>query len=156
MILSTLPPWLKRIINTRVAEATQHTRTALTLKELSDFLKQRFRQYVPSRADERLRALTPRVTKGHVTLIDLEDFYAHWQRFLPLSNETCPHVIREQLLSKLPCIKEKVVKQEAEKSQGSYVVDFSGLDPSPGRAPFKKELRNYSAQPCTTVPVIIY
>ena len=25
MILSTLPPWLKGIINTRVAEATQHT-----------------------------------------------------------------------------------------------------------------------------------
>ena len=33
MILSTLPPWLKRIINTGVAEATQHTRTAPTLKE---------------------------------------------------------------------------------------------------------------------------
>ena len=33
MILSTLPPWLKGIINTRVSEATQHTRTALTLKE---------------------------------------------------------------------------------------------------------------------------
>ena len=34
IILSTLPPWLKGIINTRVAEATQHTQTAPTLKEL--------------------------------------------------------------------------------------------------------------------------
>ena len=34
MILSTLPAWLKGIINTRVAEATQHTRTAPALKEL--------------------------------------------------------------------------------------------------------------------------
>ena len=33
MILITLPPWLKGIINARVAEATHHTRTAPTLKE---------------------------------------------------------------------------------------------------------------------------
>ena len=32
MILSTLPPWLKSIINARVAEATHHRRTAPTLK----------------------------------------------------------------------------------------------------------------------------
>ena len=31
----------------------------------------------------------------------------------------------------------------------------SGLDPSPGRAPFEKELRKYSAQACTTVPEIV-
>ena len=155
MILSTLPPWLKGIINARVAEATQHTRTAPTLKELWDFLEQRFHEYDPSRADERWRALTPRVVKGQVTLIDLEDFYARWQRLLPLSNETRPHVIREQLLSKLPWIKEKVVKQEAKNSPDSYVVDFSGLDPSPGRAPFENELRRYSAQRCTTVPEIV-
>ena len=136
MILSTLPPWLKAIINARVAEATHQTRTAPTLKELWDFLEQRFHEYDPSRADERWRALTPRVVKGQVTHIDLEDFYARWQRLLPLSNETRPHVIREQLLSKLPWIKEKVVKQEAKNSPNSYVVDFSGLDPSPGRAPF--------------------
>ena len=80
MILSTLPPWLKAIINARVAEATHHTRTAPTLKELWDFLEQRFHEYDPSRADERWRALTPRVVKGQVTLIDLEDFYARWQR----------------------------------------------------------------------------
>ena len=90
-----------------------HTRAAPTLKELWDFLEQRFHEYDPSRADERWRALTPRVVKGQVTLIDLEDFYARWQRLLPLSNETGPGVIREQLLSKLPWIKEKVVKQEA-------------------------------------------
>ena len=94
MILSTLPPWLKAIINARVAEATHHTRTAPTLKELWDFLEQRFHEYDPSSADERWRALTPRVVKGQVTLIDLEDFYARWQRLLPLSNETRPHVNR--------------------------------------------------------------
>ena len=108
-------------------------------------------EYDPSRADERWRALTPRVVKGHVTLIDLEDFYARWQRVLPFSNDTCRHVIRAQLLSKLAWIKEKVVKQEAKNSQGSYVVDFSGLDPSPGRAPFEKELKNCSTRRCTTV-----
>ena len=75
-----------------------------------------------------------------MTLIDLEDFYARWQRLLPLSNETRLHVIREQLLSKLPWIKEKVVKQEARSSPDSYVVDFSGLDPSPGRTPFEEQL----------------
>ena len=95
------------------------------------------------------------MVKGQVTLIDLEDFYARWQRLMRLSNETRPHVIWEQLLSKLPPIKEKVVKQEAKNSQDSYVVDFSGLDPSPGRAPFEKELRKYSAQRCTTVPEIV-
>ena len=93
MILSTLPPWPKRIINTGVTDGTQHTRTAPTLKELSDFLKQRFHEYDPSRADERWRALTPRVVRGQVSLIDLEDFYTPWQRFLPLSNETRHHVI---------------------------------------------------------------
>ena len=138
MILTTLPPLLKAIINARVAEATHHTRTAPTLKELWDFLEQPFHEYDPSRADERWRAPTPRVVKGQMTLIDLEDFYARWQRLLPLRNETGPHVIREQLLSKLPWIKEKVVKQEAKNSPDSYVVDSSGLDPSPGRAPFEK------------------
>ena len=44
-----------------------------------------------------------------MTLIDLEDFYARWQRWLPLTDKT--HVIQEQLLSKLPWIKEKVVKK---------------------------------------------
>ena len=95
------------------------------------------------------------MVKGQVTLIDLEDFYARWQRLLPLSNETRPHVIREQLLSKLLWIKEKVVKQEAKNSPDSSVVDLSGLDPSPGRAPFEKELRKYSARRCTTVPEIV-
>ena len=50
MFLSTLPPWLKAIINARVAEATHHRGTAPTLKEL---LEQRFHEYDPSRADER-------------------------------------------------------------------------------------------------------
>ena len=53
LILSTLPPWLKGITNTRVAEATEHTRTALTLKELWDFFEHRFHEYDPSRAAER-------------------------------------------------------------------------------------------------------
>ena len=87
--------------------------------------------------------------------MNLEDLYAHWQGLLPLSNETRPHPIREQLLSKLPWIKEQVVKKKAKNSQGSYVVDFSGLDPSPGRARFKKQLRKYSAQRCNTVPEIM-
>ena len=90
-----------------------------------------------------------------MNLIDLVDFYARWQRLLPLSNETRPHVIREQLLSKLMWIKEKVVIKGAQSSQGSYVVDFSGLDPSPGRARFEKELRKYSAHRCTTVFEIV-
>ena len=149
--LPTLPPWLKGIINTRVAEATQHIQTAPSLKELWDFLEQRFHEYDPSRADERQRALPPRVVKGQVTLMDLEDFYARWQRLLPLSNKTRPHVIREQLQSKVPWIKEKGAKTEAKNSQGSYMVDFSGLDPSLGRAPFENELRKYSTQRCTTV-----
>ena len=145
MTLSTLPPWLRRIINTRVAEAPQHTRTPPTLKELWDFLEQHLHEYDPSRADERWRALTPGMVKGHVTLTDLEDFYARWRLLLPLTNETRPHVIWQQLLSKLAWIKEKVVKQGAKNSQDSYVVDFSGLDPSPGRALFENELRKYSA-----------
>ena len=155
IILSTLPPWLKAINNARVAEATHNTQTAPILKELWDFLEQRFHEYDPSRADERWRALTPRVVKGQVTLIDLEDFYARWQRLLPLSNDTRPHVIREQLLSKLPLIREKVEKQEAKNRPDRYVVDLCGLDPSPGRAPFEKELRKYSPQRCTTVPEIV-
>ena len=53
MILSTLPPWVEGIINTRVVEATQHTPTARTLKELWVFMEQRFYEYEPSRADER-------------------------------------------------------------------------------------------------------
>ena len=118
-------------------------------------MEQSFHGYDPSRADDRWRALTPRVVKGQVTLIYLKDFYARWQRLLPLSNETRPHVIREQLLSKLPWIKEKVVKQEAKNDPDSYVVYFSDLDPSPGRAPFEKELRKYSTQRCTTVPEIV-
>ena len=89
-----------------------------------------------------------------MTLIDLEDFYARWQRLLPFSNETRPHVIREQLLNELPWNKERVVKKEAKNNQGSYVVEFSGLDPSLGCAPFQNELRRYSAQRCTTVPEI--
>ena len=95
------------------------------------------------------------MVKGLGTLIDLEDFYARWQRLFPLSNETRLHVIRQQLLSKLPWIKEKVVKQEAKNSPDRYVVDFSGLDPSPGCAAFEEELRKYSAQRCTTVPEIV-
>ena len=95
------------------------------------------------------------MVKGQVTLIDLKDFYARCQRLLPLSNETRPHVIQEQLLSNLPWIQEKIVKQEAKNSPDSYVVDYSGLDPSPSRAPFEKELRKNRAQRCTTVREII-
>ena len=53
MILSTLPRWVKGIINTRVGEATQHTEAAPELKELYDFLEQGSDEYDPSRADER-------------------------------------------------------------------------------------------------------
>ena len=113
--LTGLPPWLKGIINTRVAEAP-------TLKELWVFWEQCFQEYDPSRAEERCRALTPRVVKGQLTLIDVDDFYARWQGLLPLSIQTRPHVIWVQLLSKLPCMKEKVVQNEAKNSQGSYVM----------------------------------
>ena len=109
----------------------------------------------PQRALEGWRALTARVVKGQVSLIDLKDFYTRWQHLLRLSNETRPHVIREQLLSKHPWIKEKVVEQEAKNTQGSRVVDCSGLDPSPGRAPFEEELRKCCARYCTTVPEIV-
>ena len=95
------------------------------------------------------------MVKGQVRLIHLEDFYGRWQRLLSLSNETHPHMTREQLLSKLPLVKEKVVKKEAKNSHGSYVLDLSGLDPSPGHARIEKELRKYSAQRCTTVPEIL-
>ena len=87
--------------------------------------------------------------------IHLEEFHTRWLRLWPLSNETLPHVIREQHLSKLRWIKEKEVDKETKNSQGSCVVDFSGLDPSPGRASFEKELGKYCAQRCTTVPKIV-
>ena len=48
-----------------------------------------------------------------------------------------------------------MVKKEGKNSQGSSVIDFSGLDPSPRRAPFEKEISKYSAQRCTTVPEIV-
>ena len=105
MTLSTLPPWLKKIINARVAKATEHTHTAPTLKELWDCLEHRLHEYEPSRADERWRTLTSRVVRGQVSLIDLEEFYTCSKRLLSFSKETRPHVIREQLLSKLPWIK---------------------------------------------------
>ena len=79
MILSTLPPWLKGIINTTVAEATQQQRTVPTLKDWWDALETRLHQYDSSRASESWRALTPRVVKGQVSLRDLEDFYTRWQ-----------------------------------------------------------------------------
>ena len=47
MILSTLPPWLKGIVNTQVAGAMQHTQTHPNLKELCDFLEHRFHEYDP-------------------------------------------------------------------------------------------------------------
>ena len=75
--------------------------------------------------------------------------------FVGLSNDSRPHLIREQLLSKLPWIKEKVVEKEAMNSKGSYVVDFSGLEPSPGRSPLEKELMKYCAQRSTAVPEIV-
>ena len=71
MILCTSPPWLKGIINTRVAEAIQHTQTARTRKEFWDFLEQRFQEYYPSTANERWGDVIPRVVKGQVTLVDL-------------------------------------------------------------------------------------
>ena len=51
------------------------------------------------------------MVRAQVSLIDSEEFYTCWQPLLPLSNKTRPHVIWEQLLSKLPWIKEKVVKK---------------------------------------------
>ena len=96
-----------------------------------------------------------RVAQGGGSPINFEEFHTRWQRLFPLINETRPLVIREQLLSKLAWIKEKVVKKEAKNSQGRYVADFSGLDPSPSRAAFEKELRTYSAQRCTRVPEIV-
>ena len=48
-----------------------------------------------------------------------------------------------------------MVEKEAKNTQGSCVVNLSGLDPSPGCAPFEKELRKYCAQCCTTVPDIV-
>ena len=132
-----------------------HTRTAPNLITFWDFLEHRFHEYDPSRADERWRAHTPRVVKGQVSPIDLEEFYTRWQRVLPLNNETRPHVIREQLLSKLSWIKGKVVEKEVTNSKGSCVVNCSGLDPSPGRAPSEKELMKYCAQCCTMVPDIV-
>ena len=90
-----------------------------------------------------------------MSLIDLEEFYTRWQCLLPLRNKTWPHVIREQLISKHPLIKEKVVEKEAKNSQGSCVTDCSGLDPSPGCARIEKELRKYCPQRCTTVSEMV-
>ena len=156
LILSTLPElWLKGIITTRVAKGTQHQRTTPPLKELWDFLEHRCHEYDPTRADERLRALLPRFVEGQVSLLDSKDLYTCSQRLLPLSNQTGPHVICEQLLTKLSCIKEGVVEKEAKISQDSCVVDFRGLDPLPRRATFKNELRRYGAQHRTTVLKIL-
>ena len=114
LILSTLPPCLKRIINTRIARPL-NTHRRPPPSEIWESLEHRFHEYDPSRADERWRALTPRVVEGVVFLIDLEEFYTRWQRLLPLSNETRPHVIQEQLLSKVPWIKDTVVKKKRAK-----------------------------------------
>ena len=118
----------------RVVQGTQHQRTALCVTELWDFSEHRFQEYDPSRADERWRALTPRVVKGQASLLHLKNFYTRWQR---LSNETRSHVIREQLRNELPWIKEKVLVKDAKNSPISCVVGFSGLDRSPGRAAFE-------------------
>ena len=48
-----------------------------------------------------------------------------------------------------------MVKKEVQNNQGSYVVDFSGLDPSLGPAQFEKKLRKHSSQRCTMVPEIV-
>ena len=117
-ILSTLPQlWLKGIITTQVAKGTQHQRTPPTLKELWDLLEHRCHEYDPSRANERWRALSERLVEGQVSFLDSKDFYNCWQRLLPLSNQTRPHVICQQLLSKVSCIKEKVVEKEAKISR---------------------------------------
>ena len=121
-----------------------------------DFMENCYHEYDPSRADERWRALAPRVFKGKVSLIDSEGFYSRWQRLLPLTNETRPHVIRERLLGKLPWIKVKVVEKEAKLSQGSCTVDFSGLDPSPDRTPFENELKRYCSLQSPKVPEIVF
>ena len=140
MIFSTLQPWLKRIINTRVAEGTQHQQTAPTLQEFFKFVEHCFHEYDPSGADERWPALSPRVVKGQVSLIDLEEFHTRWQCLLALRNEIRPQIIPEQLLSTLLWIKEGVVDKEAKNGHGSSMVDSSGLHLSPGRARFDKEL----------------
>ena len=106
------------------------------------FLVLRIQEYDLSRPDEQWRALTPQVCQGQVSLIDMEVFYTRWQRLLPLSNKTRPHVIREQLLSKLWWIKEKVSEKEVKNSQCRCVVDLSGLDPLPGCAPFENETQD--------------
>ena len=64
-------------------------------------------------------------------------------------------MIREQLLSRVPSSKERVLEKEGNNSQGSCVADFSGLEPSAGRGPFEKELRKYCVRRCTTVPEIV-
>ena len=58
-----------------------------------------------------------------MSLIDLEEFWTPWQHLLPLRNESRPNVIREQVLSKLSWITEKVVEQEAKNSQGSICTE---------------------------------
>ena len=61
----------------------------------------------------------PKNCKRQVSLLDFEDVIAHWHPFLPMRNETRPDVIREQLVSMLPWIKEKVVYNEAKISPNS-------------------------------------
>ena len=75
MILSTLPPWLRKIINRKLCEATQHTQTPPCLREVWDFSQHRFNEYDASRANERRCALSPGVFKGQVSFNDLEEFY---------------------------------------------------------------------------------
>ena len=64
-------------------------------------------------------------------------------------------MIREQLLSKLPWIKENTLEKEPQNSQKICVVSSRGLDPSQVRTPFEKELRRYCAQGRTMVPEIV-
>ena len=90
MILSTLPPWLKGIINAPVPEATHHAQTAPILEELWDLWEHCFHGYDPSRADDRWRALTPSVVKGQVTLIDLEDFSCSLATFVAFEQRDSP------------------------------------------------------------------
>ena len=50
---------------------------------------------------------------------------------------------------------EKVVDKEAKAVLNSFVVDFSGLDPSPGHTAFEKVLQKYCAKYSSTPPDIL-
>ena len=88
--------------------------------------------------------------------IDLQQFCTGWQCLLSLSGETRPYIIREELLSRLPWIKEKVAEKEAKATLTTIVVEFGELDPLPGLSQFENKLTKFCITSSLTSPTFLH